>query len=144
MSLTWTKKFTSADDGSVLTGTQLGQLQDDIDVAVTDVDTVAYVVTFGSASADQTVYCVAPVTGTVDAVYVVNYSSARAGGYTVRNGSAGVVIATGTATTGVAGLVSTMALGTVSVTVGGSIGVTRATMGSDGVSSVTIVFTKDV
>jgi hypothetical protein len=37
-----------------------------------------------------------------------------------------------------------MALGTVSVTVGGSIGVTRATMGSDGVSSVTIVFTKDV
>jgi hypothetical protein len=31
MAITWTKKFDSSDDGSVLTGTQLGTMQDDID-----------------------------------------------------------------------------------------------------------------
>lgn len=144
MAISWTKLFSASDDGTVLTGAQIGQMQDDIDVAVTDVDTVSQVVVFPSASTDATVYCVAPVTGNVGAVYVANYSSARAGVYTVRNGSAGVVIATGTATSGVAGLVSTMTLGTVSVTVGGSIAVSRASMGTAGESSVTIVFTKDV
>lgn len=35
MAITWTKKWTSADDGALLTGAQLGTLQDDIAAAVT-------------------------------------------------------------------------------------------------------------
>jgi hypothetical protein len=35
MAVSWTKKFSSTDDGSVLTGTQVGQIQDDIDNGLT-------------------------------------------------------------------------------------------------------------
>jgi hypothetical protein len=144
MAITWTKKFDSSDDLSILTGAQLGTIQDDIDAGTTDAVVSPITMVFSSASTDATVYCASPVTGSVASVYVANYSSARTGVYTVRNGSAGVVIATGTATSGVAGSISTLTLGTVAVTAGVSIGITRATMGSDGQSSVTILFNKAI
>lgn len=99
--------------------------------------------TFLLDSSAQTVYCVSPVTGVVLAAYVNNFVAARGAAYTVQNGSAGVVIATGTvASTGVAGQVLTMTLGTVAVTAGGSIGLTRAAQGTTGASMVTVVIAK--
>ncbi len=102
-------------------------------------------VTFLLDSTAQTNYCVAPVTGVVAAAYVNQHVAARGCTYTVQNGSAGTTIATATvASTGVAGLVTTMTLntGTVAVTAGNSIGILRGVTGTTGASSVTIVFIK--
>lgn len=94
---------------------------------------------FGTASTAQTVYSIVPYAGTVTAVYVCNDTASRAAVYTVTHGSAGNVLATGTNTTGVAGLVSTLTLGTVTVTAGESLSVARGTQGSTGGGYVTIV-----
>lgn len=204
MAINWTKLFNSTDDGAVLTGTQIGQIQADISAGVagslptpgvsdalkiprvladhsgyevisqipivsggTGADmsagTAGYAVisqgtatTFGFSpinstvettflldSSAQTVYTVAPCTGNVVAVYVNNFVANRGAVYTVTVGSAGTVIATATVpSTGVAGQVSTMTLGTVAVTAGGSIGVTRAVQGTTGASMVSVVITK--
>lgn len=138
MAISWTKLFSSADDGNVLTGTQVGTIQNDITTGVAQVFAVAQ--TFLLDSTAQTVYCVSPVTGTVTAAYVNNFVAARGTVYSVLNGSAGVVIATATvASTGVAGLVTSMTLGTVAVTAGGSIGFTRGSQGTTGASMVTVI-----
>lgn len=204
MAIIWTKLFSPNDDGNVLTGAQVRQLQDDISTGVagalptpgtTDglkiprvlsdhsgyelisqipivsggtgadmtLGTAGYAVvsqgtatsftfspmsnslemTFLLDSTAQTVYCTSPVTGVVAACYVNNHIAARGATYTVQNGSAGVVIATATvASTGVAGSVTTMTLGTVAVTAGGSIGVLRGVQGTTGTSTVTIVIYK--
>lgn len=138
MAINWTKLFSSTDDGSVLTGTQIGTIQSDITTGVAQ--TIAVAATFLLDSAAQTVYCVSPVAGSVIAAYVNNFVAARGAAYTVANGSAGVTISTATvASTGVAGQVTSMTLGTVAVTVGGSIGVTRAAQGTTGAAQVTVV-----
>jgi hypothetical protein len=204
MAIVWTKKFDATDDGAVLTGTQLGTLQDDIDVGVAgslptpgvsdglklvrvksdhsdyelitqvsaaaggtgadlSVGTAGYAVisegsagtmtyspvyssqtvTFLADSGAQTVFCASPVTGVVSAVYAITHDSARGAVYTVKVGSAGAQIATGTvASTGVAGQVTSLTLGTVAVAIGGSIGVARGATASTGASTVTIVIIK--
>lgn len=204
MAISWTKLFSSTDDGSTLTGAEIRQLQDDISAGVagalptpgvtdalkiprvlsdhsgyelvpqvaisaggTGADlstgTAGYAVisqgtvsafafspmnsilmtTFLVDSTAQVHYLVAPVTGVVSACYVNNFVANRGATYTVQNGSAGVIIATATvASTGVAGSVTTMALGTVAVTVGSSIGILRGVTGTTGDSSVTIVIVK--
>ena len=204
MAISWTKLFSSSDDGNLITGAQVRQMQDDISAGVagslptpgvtdalkvprvlsdhsgyelvsqvaigaggTGADlttgTAGYAVisqgtnsafalapissplatTFLLDSTAQTNYVAAPVTGVVTACYIINHASARGATYTVQNGSAGVVIATGTAlSTGVAGAVTTMTLGTVAVTAGGSIGIVRGVAGTTGASTVTIVFVK--
>lgn len=101
------------------------------------------IVSFLLDSTAQTVYAVSPVTGVVSACYVNNHVAARGATYTVQNGSAGVVIATATvASTGVAGSVTTMTLGTVAITAGGSIGILRGVQGTTGAASVTVVIIK--
>lgn len=204
MAISWTKYFDSTDDGLILTGSQLRQLQDDISAGVasavptpgvadalkvprvksdhsgyelvsqvpittggTGADlsggtagyavisqgtaaaftfspmAVSLEVTFLLDSASQTVYCTSPVTGVVSACYVNNYIAARGATYTVQNGSAGVAIATASvASTGVAGFVTSLTLGTVAVSSGGSIGVVRGTQGTIGAATVTIVIVK--
>lgn len=138
MAITWTKLFSAADDGSVLTGTQIGTIQSDITTGVAQ--TIAVASTFLLDSNAQTIFCTSPVAGTVTAVYVNNYVAARGATYTVTNGSAGVGIASGTVTTaGVAGAVTSLTLGTVAVSVGGSIGITRAAQGTTGAAQVTVV-----
>lgn len=103
------------------------------------------VATFSSASAAETTYCIAPVTGNVTAVYGAMGTAARAAVFTVKSGSAGDTIATITAvSTGVAGAVFTGVLGTVAVTAGQSISVARGTQGSTGASTVSIVIEKTV
>ncbi len=137
MAISWTKLFSAADDGSVLTGTQLGTMQADITTGVAS--TVIVNASFLLDSTAQTVYCVSPVAGTVVAAYVNNFVAARGAAYTLLNGSAGTQIASVTvASTGVAGAVTSMTLGTVAVSVGGSIGVTRAAQGTTGASMVAI------
>lgn len=52
MAITWIKKFTSLDDGNVLTGAQLGQIQDDVEnntVHLTGAQTIAGDKTFTGA-----------------------------------------------------------------------------------------------
>lgn len=204
MAIAWTKLFTSNDDGSVLTGAQIAQLQADISAGVAgslptpgvsdalklprvksdhsgyelisqipttaggtgadlSVGTAGYVVvsqgtatsfalspmycvveaSFLLDSTAQTSYTVSPVTGIVAAVYINSFLAGRGAGYTVTVGSAGTTIATGTvASTGVAGQVTTMTLGTVAVTAGGSIGVTRAVQGTTGASIVSVLIIK--
>jgi len=204
MAISWTKLFSSTDDGNLITGAQIGTMQADIAAGVagslptpgtTDglkvprvlsdhsgyelisqipivtggtgadlsVGTSGYaVISQGTATAfvlsplyhvvqvsflldstAQTSYCVSPVTGVVSACYVNNFLAARGATYTVANGSVGVTIATATvASTGVAGQVTTMTLGTVAITAGGSIGVTRAAQGTTGASMVSIVIIK--
>ena len=204
MAISWTKKFDATDDGSLVYGSELGTMQDDIDTGtagslptpgVSDalklprvksdhsgyelvsqlpmaaggtgadlsVGTAGYavistgtagnmsfspmyvtqVVTFLEASAAQTQYCTSPVTGVVSAVYANTHVAARGAAYTVTVGSAGAGIASATvASTGVAGQVTTMTLGTVAVAAGGSIGVARGVTGSTGTSTVTIVIIK--
>lgn len=204
MAISWTKLFSATDDGAVLTGTQVGQIQADIDAGISgslptpgttdglkiprvlsdhsgyelisqvpivsggtgadlSTGTTGYaVISQGTASAfafspmntvelttfllDSTVqtnYAVAPVTGVVSAVYVVNHVANRGATYTITVGSAGTQIATGTAlSTGVAGAVTTLTLGTVAITAGGSIGVARGVTGTTGASSVVIVMIK--
>jgi hypothetical protein len=99
---------------------------------------VGYPVTFASASTVQTVYTIVPNKGTVKAVYVCADAASQAAVYTVTHGSAGDVLATATATSGSAGTVSTLTLGTVACTAGEAISVTRASCGTTGVSTVTI------
>lgn len=204
MAIVWTKKFDATDDGSLIYGSELGTMQDDIDAGTagalptpgvsdglklprvksdhsgyelvsavpmaaggtgTDLSagTAGYavistgtagnmsfspmystqVVTFLSDSAAQTIYCTSPVTGNVSAVYVNSHVAARGAAYTVTVGSAGAGIASATVpSTGVAGQVTTMTLGTVAVSAGGSIGITRAVQGSTGASTVTVVIIK--
>jgi hypothetical protein len=140
MAISWTKLWSSDDDGSIPTGTQIGTMQNDITTGVAT--TVAVSATFLLDSVAQTVYCVSPVAGNVVAAYVNNYVAARGAAYTVTNGSAGTGIASVTVTsTGVAGSVTSMTLGTVAVTVGSSIGITRAAQGTTGASQVTVVIT---
>lgn len=53
MAVTWTKTFTAADDGSALTGAQLGQLQTDIDtytVQLAGTQTITGIKTFSGAN----------------------------------------------------------------------------------------------
>lgn len=204
MAISWTKKFDSTDDGSIVYGSELGTMQDDIDTGtagalptpgVSDslklprvksdhsgyelvstvpmaaggtgadlsVGTAGYAVistgtagnmsfspmystqqvTFLTDSTAQTIYCTTPVTGVVSAAYVNSHVAARGAAYTVTVGSAGTGLASATVpSTGVAGQVTTMTLGTVAVTAGGSIGVTRAVQGTAGASTVTIVIIK--
>lgn len=204
MAISWTKLFNATDDGSLLTGTELGQLQADIDAGISgslpipgttdglkiprvlsdhsgyelisqipivsggtgadlSTGTAGYaVISQGTASSlafspmvmeqvmtllldstAQTVYCTSPVTGIVAACYVNNHVAARGATYTVQLGSAGTVIATATvASTGVAGSVTTMTLGTVAVTAGASIGILRGVQGTTGASTVTVVIYK--
>lgn len=138
MAISWTKKWTAADDGNLLTGAQIGTMQDDITTGVKQ--TIAVSASFLLDSTAQTVYCVSPVAGTVTAAYVNNFIAARGAAYTVTNGSAGVTIASATvASTGVAGAVTSMTLGTVAVTAGGSIGIARAAQGTTGAAQVTLV-----
>jgi hypothetical protein len=100
-------------------------------------------VAFLADSAAQTVYTVSPITGIVSAVYANTHLAARGADYTVTVGSAGATIASVTvASTGVAGQVTAMTLGTVAVTAGGSIGVARGVAGTTGASSVTLVIIK--
>lgn len=107
-------------------------------------ESVTVAVAVGSASTAQTVYCIAPVTGNVSAVYVANDTASRSAAFTVKVGSAGNTIASITTTTAasVAGNVETMTLGTVAVTAGQSISVLRGTQGTAGSSVVTIAITK--
>lgn len=204
MAISWTKLFSSSDDGDLITGTEIGQIQADIDAGISgslptpgtsdglkiprvlsdhsgyelisqvpivsggtgadlSTGTAGYAVisqgtasaftfspmyctelsTFLLDSAAQTNYAVAPVTGVVSAVYVVNHVANRGATYTITVGSAGTQIATGTAlSTGVAGAVTTLTLGTVAITAGGSIGVARGVTGTTGASSVVIVMVK--
>lgn len=204
MAISWTKLFSSNDDGNILTGAQIRQIQDDVSAGVAgalptpgvsdalkiprvlsdhsgyelisqipissggtgadlSVGTSGYAVvsqgtasafalsplyqtittTFLLDSAAQTIYCTSPVTGVVSACYVNTHVAARGASFTVQNGSAGVVIATAAvASTGVAGQVTTMTLGTVAITAGGSIGVLRGVQGTTGAATVTIVIIK--
>lgn len=204
MAISWTKLFSANDDGVVLTGAQIGQIQDDISAGVAgslptpgvsdglkiprvlsdhsgyelisqipisaggtgadlSVGTAGYAVisqgtatsfslspmtnslvtTFLLDSTAQTNYFTSPVTGVVSACYVANHVANRGATYTVQNGSAGVVIATGTVlSTGVAGAITTLTLGTVAITAGGSIGILRGVTGTTAVSSVTVVIVK--
>lgn len=99
--------------------------------------------TFLVDSTAQVHYLVSPVTGIVSACYVNNFVANRGATYTVQNGSAGVIIATATvASTGVAGSVTTMSLGTVAVVAGASIGLLRGVTGTTGDSSITVVIIK--
>lgn len=140
MAISWTKLFSSSDDGSTITGTQIGTIQSDITTGVASVVAIATTLLLDSAA--QTVYCTSPIAGNVTAAYVNNFVAARGAVYTVTNGSAGVTIATATVlSTGVAGAVTSMTLGTVAVTAGGSIGVTRAVQGTTGASQVTVIVT---
>jgi hypothetical protein len=96
-----------------------------------------------SDSAAQTIYCISPVTGIVTAGYVCGYDAARGATYTVRLGSAGVTIASASVpTSGVAGAVSTMVLGTVAVTAGASLSVARTAQGTTGAAIVSLVIIK--
>lgn len=95
-------------------------------------------VSFANASTAQTLYTIAPVNGTVTAVYVCSDAAAQAAGYTIYHGSAGDVLASVTATSGSAGTVSTMTLGTVAVTAGESLACVRAACGTTGSSVVMI------
>lgn len=204
MAISWTKLFTANDDGSIISGSQIGTLQNDISQGVagalptpgvsdalkiprvksdhsgyeiisqipitaggTGADlstgTAGYAVisqgtatamayspmysivetTFLLDSTAQTSYTVSPVTGVVAAVYVNSYVANRGATYTVTLGSAGTTIASGTvASTGVAGQVTTMVLGTVAVTAGASIGVTRTAQGTTGATMASIVIIK--
>lgn len=99
-------------------------------------------VSFASASSAQTVYGIVPYAGTVTAVYVANDTASVVNSYTIKAGSAGNTIASGTATSGVAGLVSSLTLGTVTVTAGQSISFARATAGTTGSSTVTMVIVR--
>lgn len=96
-------------------------------------------VAFLAASTAQTMWAAMPYAGNVTAVYVIQATASRAAAYTVTHGSAGDVLASGTNTTGVAGLVSTLTLGTVAVTAGESILFARGVQGTTGDSYVTIV-----
>ena len=95
---------------------------------------------FASASTAQTVYSIIAYAGTIKAVYVCSDAATQAAGYTVNAGSAGDVLASVTATSGSAGTVSTMTLGTVTVTAGQSISCTRAACGTTGAAIVSIVY----
>jgi hypothetical protein len=96
------------------------------------------IASFASASTAQTVYVIAPYAGNVSSAYVAADTASVAGTYTVKAGSAGNTIASGTSTTGVAGLVSTLTLGTVAVTAGQSISCLRAASGTAGASVLTL------
>jgi len=95
--------------------------------------------TFLTSSAAQTLYAISPVAGNVTAVYVCTDTASVAAAYTIKHGSAGNTLASGTNTTGVAGLVSTLTLGTVAVTAGESISIARAAQGTAATSVVNIV-----
>lgn len=204
MAIAWTKLFNATDDGAVLTGAEIGQIQADIDAGVSgalpipgvsdalkiprvlsdhsgyelitqipivsggtgadlSTGTLGYaVVSQGTASAftfsplystvevtflldsnSQTCYGVSPVTGVVSASYVNSFIANRGADYTVTVGSAGTGLASVTVpSTGVAGQVTTMTLGTVAVLAGGSIGVTRTAQGTTGASMVSVVIIK--
>lgn len=204
MAISWTKLFSSSDDGAVLTGAQVGQIQADIAAGVagslptpgitdalkvprvlsdhsgyelisqvpiisggTGADlsagTAGYAVisqgtatsfafspiycisqvTFLLDSNAQTSYTVSPVTGVVSAVYVNSFIAAIGANYTVTVGSAGTGIASVTVpSTGVAGQVTTMTLGTVAVAAGGSIGITRSAQGTVGATMAYVVIIK--
>lgn len=97
-----------------------------------------YVVSFSSASTAQTVYVISPVAGVLTAGYLCADTASIVAVYTVKAGSAGVVMASATQTSGVAGVVSTMTLGTVAVTAGMSISVARGVQGTTAASTVTL------
>lgn len=99
----------------------------------------AVVVAFSSSSAAQTNYVIAPVAGNVVAAYICSDTASIVGTYTVKAGSAGSTIASCTQTSGVIGLVTTMTLGTVTVTAGQSISILKATQGTASSSVVTLV-----
>lgn len=94
---------------------------------------------FTTASSAQANYVIAPFAGNITAVYVCSDTSARAAAYTVTHGSAGNVAATATNTSGIAGLVTALTLGTVACTAGESLSVARGVQGSTGAGYVTIV-----
>ena len=100
------------------------------------------VVSFASASTAQAVYTISPYAGTISAVYVCSETATQAAAYSCTHGSAGDVFASATATSGSAGTVSSMTLGTVTVTAGESLACARAACGTTGVSTVTIVITR--
>lgn len=95
---------------------------------------------FSTASSAQTVYVIAPYAGNVSAIYVTSDAASISAAYTVKQGSAGTTIATGTQTTAasVAGSVTTLTLGTVAVTAGQSISVARGVQGTTSASYVTL------
>ena len=204
MAISWTKKFSSSDDGMVPTGAMLGTMQDDIDTGTagvlatpgaTDALKIVHVksdysgyelvaevpmaaggtgsdlstgtagyavcsqgtagnmslqpvksavaVTFAADSAAQTVYTIVPVEGVISEAYIATALAGRGAAFTVRAGSAGNVLASLTTTTATTeGGVSTMTLGTVAVTTGSSIGITRAAQGSTGGATVSVVIIK--
>lgn len=94
---------------------------------------------FTLSSAAQTVYVVMPFAGNITAGYVASDTSAISSAYTITQGSAGSTALSVTQTSGIAGLVSTMTLGTVAVTAGQSFGCLRAAQGTTSASTVTIV-----
>lgn len=101
--------------------------------------TASVPVAFLTSSAAQTLYTIAPFAGTVTAVYVCTDTASVAAAYTIKHGSAGNTLASGTNTTGVAGVVSSLTLGTVTVTAGESISVARAAQGTAATSVANIV-----
>jgi len=100
------------------------------------------VAAFATASTAQTVYVIAPYAGNIVAAYVAADTASIAGTYTVKAGSAGSTLASGTQTSGVAGLVSSLTLGTVTVTAGQSISCLRAAQGTAAASALTIVIAR--
>lgn len=101
------------------------------------------VASFASASTAQTVYVIAPYAGNVVAAYCATDTANISAAYTIKHGSAGTNIATGTQSTAasVAGFVTALTLSTAAVglTAGESISVARGVQGTTGASYVTVV-----
>ncbi len=111
--------------------------------AGTVVGNIATLVTsFATASSAQTTYVITPFAGNITAVYVTPDTAARAAAHSVTHGSAGDVAATGTNTTSIAGVVTSLTLGTVACTAGESLSVLRGVQGTTGGSYVTIVISR--
>ena len=102
--------------------------------------TAPVTVALAASSAAQTVYTIAPVTGTIESVYVVSNVASTGATYTVKAGSAGDTLASLTLSSAgiVAGSVSAMTLGTVAVVAGQGISVARGTQGTAGAAQVAI------
>lgn len=99
---------------------------------------------FATASSAQTVYVIAPCAGNVTAVYCASDAANISAAYTLKAGSAGSTIASVTQSTAasVAGFVSSMTLGTVTVTAGQSLSLLRGVQGTTSASYVTIALTR--
>ncbi len=107
-------------------------------------ETVSLVTSFTTASSAQSAYVIVPIAGNVAAVYVTPDTAARAAAYTVVHGSAGANIASGTNTTSVAGVVTalTLSAGSVAVTAGESLLISRGVQGTTAGSYVTVQITR--